>query len=78
MSRKLLEGELPKHSNEFVVAEVNCDEAEELVLDYKIEGVPTFILLDKNLKPFARNFYANIGMMGFLPEKVKALFKKTP
>ena len=35
-------------------------------------------LLDKNLKPFARNFYANIGMMGFLPEKVKALFKKTP
>ena len=31
--------------NIFTVGRVNTDEAEELVLDYKIEGVPTIILL---------------------------------
>ena len=31
--------------NSFVLGRINTDEAEELVLDYKIEGVPTIILL---------------------------------
>lgn len=47
---------MSQYSSQVVIVEVNCDEAEELVLDYKIEGVPTFILLDKNLKPIDSNF----------------------
>lgn len=32
-----------------ILLEVNCDEADDLVVNYKIEGVPTLVLLNKNL-----------------------------
>ncbi len=50
-----------------MIAEINCDEAEELVLDYQIEGVPTFIVLDKNLNPLKSNSSFYLGLMGYLP-----------
>ena len=59
-----------------MIAEINCDDAEELVLDYQIEGVPTFIVLDKNLNPLKSNSSFYTGLMGYLPEKIKNLFKR--
>ena len=46
----MIEKELGTTPGDIVWANINCDESEELVLDYRIEVVPTLILLNKELK----------------------------
>ena len=49
MTNKLIESEIVKNPSNFTLGRINTDESEELVLDYKIEGVPTLILLNSDL-----------------------------
>jgi thioredoxin-related protein len=58
-----------------IVFDINCDEAEELLLKYKVVGVPTIVVLNKNMSIHSSNKLNMLEIVGYLPEKTKSLFK---
>ena len=51
MAHKIIEKELTKFPGKLTIANINCDESEELVLDYRVDVVPMLVVLDSNLSP---------------------------
>lgn len=51
MTHKIIEKELAKFPGKLTIANINCDESEELVLDYRVDVVPMLVVLDSNLSP---------------------------
>jgi thioredoxin-like negative regulator of GroEL len=54
----LLEKKLKESAGKFTMACVNCDESDELNIEYEIEGVPTVVAFycDENLTVFDSKF----------------------
>lgn len=50
-----------------IVFDVNCDEAEELLLKYKIVGVPTIVVLNKNMSIHSSKRLNILEIVGYLP-----------
>ena len=48
--RSVLEKELNDNPNAFTVANINTDEADEVVIEYEVEVVPTVVVLKRDEK----------------------------
>ena len=78
LAHKALETELGKAPGDVVVANINCDESEELVLDYRVEVVPTLVLLNQELNVIqSKKSVLWLEVKGFKADKIKELILKS-
>lgn len=72
----MIEGQLTKYPGKLTIANINCDESEDLVLDYRVDVVPMMVLLSCDMSPVMGICFFYVVVKGYRIEKLENLFQK--